>query len=221
MDVPIKALGLFEPFSVEASVSNLPYAKAFTPSPLIEEACPSSSYITYKFRPSEINNSEVKMVWMDGGIRPSHPDIISDTDDIGDNGVLMIGENGLIWCDNYGIKARLYIKGQEGVVETGKISEINAVEFGHQNHWIDAIKDGYGSDKHRSLTSNFDFAGPLTEVVLLGNVAIRSSFIRRSRRSNVFIGKKQLLYNSKEIRITNLDKANQFLTREYREGWEI
>ena len=39
------------------------------------------------------------MVWMDGGIRPSHPDIITDEDDIGENGVLMIGENGLIWSD--------------------------------------------------------------------------------------------------------------------------
>ena len=221
MDVPVKALGLFEPFSVEASISNLPYAKAFTPSPIIEEACPSSSYVTYKFRPSDLNDSEVKMIWMDGGIRPSHPDLITDKDDIGDNGVLMIGENGIIWSDNYGINARLYINGQDGVVEKGEISEINSVEFGHQSYWIDAVKDGYGSDKHRNLTSNFDFAGPLSEVVLLGNVAIRSSLLKRSPRSNVFIGKKQLMYDSNKMMITNLDQANQFLTREYREGWEI
>jgi hypothetical protein len=221
MDVPVKALGLFEPFSIEASISNLPYAKAFTPSPLIEEACPSSSYVTYKFRPSDINDTEVKMIWMDGGIRPSHPDLITDTDNIGDNGVLMIGEDGLIWSDNYGISARLYINGQDGVVEKGKISEINSVEFGHQSYWIEAIKDGYGSDKHKNLTSNFDFAGPLSEVVLLGNVAIRSSLLKRSPRSNVFIGKKQLMYDSKKMIITNLDQANQFLTREYREGWEL
>ena len=102
-----------------------------------------------------------------------------------------------------------------------KISEINSVEFGHQSYWIDAVKDGYGSDKHRNLTSNFDFAGPLSEVVLLGNVAIRSSLLKRSPRSNVFIGKKQLMYDSNKMMITNLDQANQFLTREYREGWEI
>jgi hypothetical protein len=119
------------------------------------------------------------MVWMDGGIRPSHPDIITDEDDIGENGVLMIGENGLIWSDNYGVNARLYIKGQEGVVEKGKVSEINSAEFGHQNHWIDAIKDGYGSDKHRNLTSNFDFAGPLSEVMMNGHRHIRSNYIRR------------------------------------------
>ena len=100
-------------------------------------------------------------------------------------------------------------------------SEINSVEFGHQSYWIDAIKDGYGSDKHKNLTSNFDFAGPLSEVVLLGNVAIRSSLLKRSPRSNVFIGKKQLMYDSKKMIITNLDQANQFLTREYREGWEL
>ena len=62
------------------------------------------------------NDSEVKMVWMDGGIRPSHPDIITDADDIGDNGVLLIGDNGLINASEYGNSAWLYIKGQEGVV---------------------------------------------------------------------------------------------------------
>ena len=177
--------------------------------------------MTYKFRPSKLNDSQVKLVWMDGGLRPSHPDIITDKDDIGENGVLMFGENGLIWCDNYGINARLYIKGQKGAVEIGKISEINAVEFGHQKFWVDAIKEGYGGKKYKNLTSNFDFAGPLSEIVLIGNAAIRSSLLKRSARSNVFIGKKQLLYDNKNMVITNLDKANQFLTRDYRSGWEI
>ena len=133
----------------------------------------------------------------------------------------MFGENGLIWCDNYAINARLYIKGQNGAIEKGEISEINSVEFGHQNYWIDAIKEGYGSEKHMNLTSNFDFAGPLSEIVLLGNVAIRSSLLKRSPRSNVFIGRKRLSYDSTNMVITNLDQANQFLTREYRSGWEI
>ena len=221
MDVPIKALGLFEPFSVEASVANPPYVRMFTPAEINEESCPTSSYVTYKFRASDINDSEVKMIWMDGGFRPSQPDIITDTDDIGENGVLMIGENGLIWCDNYGINARLYVNGYDGAVEKGVISEINSVEFGHQSYWIDAIKDGYGSEKYNNLTSNFDFAGPLSEIVLLGNVAIRSSLLKRSPRSNVYIGKKRLLYDSKNMVITNLDEANQFLTRNYREGWEL
>ena len=161
------------------------------------------------------------MIWMDGGIRPSHPELITDKDDIGDNGVLMMGENGIIWSDNYGINARLYIKGQDGVVEKGKISEINSVEFGHQKYWVDAIRAGYGSEEHKNLTSNFDFAGPLSEIVLLGNAAIRSSLLKRSPRSNVFIGRKQLMYDSKKMEITNLDQANQFLTRNYREGWNL
>jgi len=221
MDVPIKALGIFEPYSIEASVPRVPYVADYTPAPIYEESCPPSSYVTYKFRASELNDSEVKMIWMDGGIRPSHPELISDKDDIGENGVLMMGENGLIWSDNYGINARLYIKGQDGAVEKGKISEINSVEFGHQKYWVDAIRAGYGSEEHKNLTSNFDFAGPLSEIVLLGNAAIRSSLLKRSPRSNVFIGKKQLMYDSKKMEITNLDKANQFLTRNYREGWNL
>ena len=73
----------------------------------------------------------------------------------------------------------------------------------------------------KMLTSNFDFAGPLSEIVLLGNVALRSNYLKRSKRSNVFIGKKQLLYDNKNMIITNLDEANQFLTRDYRTGWEL
>ena len=147
--------------------------------------------------------------------------MMTDTDDIGENGGLMFGENGLIFCDNYGVKAKLYIKGQNGPVEKGKITGINSVEFGHQNYWIDAIKDGFGSEKHMNLTSNFDFAGPLSEIVLLGNVAIRSSLLKRSPRSSVLIGRKRLSYDNKNMIITNLDEANQFLTRNYRSGWEV
>ena len=95
------------------------------------------------------------------------------------------------------------------------------LEFGHQNYWIDAIKDGFGSEKHMNLTSNFDFAGPLSEIVLLGNVAIRSSLLKRSPRSSVLIGRKRLSYDNKNMIITNLDEANQFLTRNYRSGWEV
>jgi predicted dehydrogenase len=221
MDAPIKALGLFEPYSVEASIANPIYISAFTPSEVVEEACPTSSNVTYKFRASGLNNCEVEMTWMDGGFRPSQPDLTTDSDYLGDSGCLMIGENGLIWCGDYGINARLYINGQNGAVETGKISAIDSVEFGHQSHWIDAIKDGYGSEKHKMLTSNFDFAGPLSEIVLLGNVAIRSSLLKRSKRSNVFIGRKKLDYDNKKMQITNLDQANQFLTRDYREGWNL
>ena len=93
--------------------------------------------------------------------------------------------------------------------------------FGHQKYWVDAIRAGYGSKEHKNLTSNFDLAGPLSEIVLLGNAAIRSSLLKRSPRSNVFIGKKKLMYDSNKMQITNLNQANQFLTRDYREGWNL
>ncbi len=131
----------------------------------------------------------------------------------------MIGEKGVITASEYGNRARLYIDGKE--VTKGKIKDIQGAEFGHQSSWIDAIKAGFNSKEQKSLASSFDFAGPLSEIVLLGNVAIRSALLRRSPRSNVFIGKKQLLYDNKEMKITNFDNANQFLTRKYREGWEI
>ncbi|MFL2632289.1 MAG: gfo/Idh/MocA family oxidoreductase, partial [Candidatus Marivariicella sp.] len=73
-----------------------------------------------------------------------------------------------------------------------------------------------------SLTSSFDYAGPLTETVLMGNIAIRSYLLRKriNKRWDYF-GRKKLLWDGINMKITNLDEANQFTTRGYREGWEI
>jgi hypothetical protein len=64
-------------------------------------------------------------------------------------------------------------------------------------------------------------AGPLTETVLMGNLATRSFNLRRSRTGGGFAypGRKQLLWDGKNMRITNFDEANQFVKREYRKGW--
>ena len=113
----------------------------------------------------------------------------------------------------------MYIDGE--VVETGNFDGIPSNSFNHYTSWVEAMVDGYGSDKHKNLNSGFDVAGPISEVVLLGNVAVRSGLLKRSPRSNVFIGRKRLDYDSKNMVITNFDQANQFLTREYRKGWEL
>jgi hypothetical protein len=96
-------------------------------------------------------------------------------------------------------------------------------EYGHQRKWVDACKAGFGSTEHKGLTSSFDYAGPMTETVLMGNLAIRSFMLRKpnSKGQQEFFGRRKLLWDGENMRITNLEEANQFVGRTYRAGFEV
>ena len=132
----------------------------------------------------------------------------------------MIGEHGIISTGVYGHYPQLFRKGQETLTfEQPKSKE---PEFGHQRQWIDAIKAGFNSDEHKALTSSFDYSGPLTETVLMGNIAIRSYLLRKgSGRNMEYYGRKKLMWDGTNMKITNLKDANQFIGRNYRKGWEL
>ena len=97
-------------------------------------------------------------------------------------------------------------------------------ENGHQAKWAEACKAGFGSTLHKGLTSSFDFAGPLTEAILMGNLAIRSYNLRKpgaNGRGFVYPGRKKLLWDGTNMKVSNFDDANQFVSRKYRQGWEV
>ena len=116
------------------------------------------------------------MTWSDGGIRPPHPEIIPANSDIGGkdsaNGVLIIGEKGIISTninDSSPLMPKLYLN--DGTTDFGPETEKMAEpEYGHQRKWVDACKAGFNSKEHLALTSSFDYAGPMTETVLMGNL---------------------------------------------------
>ncbi len=218
IDIPFKALGLKYPTDVECSVGSV-YEKMWTAN-YYPEGCPPSSSVSLHFDPTEINDIPMQMTWSDGGIKPFHPDLLPADVPIAPNGVLMIGEKGVISCDAYGEDAKLYVK-NEAVVESEK-TIVNEPEFGHQRQWVDACKAGFNSPEHKALTSSFDYSGPLTETVLMGNIAIRSYLLRSgSGREMEFIGRKKLLWDGEAMKIKNLEEANQFVGRAYRKGWEL
>ena len=83
-------------------------------------------------------------------------------------------------------------------------------------------KAGCDSDEHRALTSSFDYSGPLTETVLMGNIAIRAYLLRHLVEERyTYFGQRKLLWDGDNMTITNLEEANQFVGRTYREGWEL
>jgi len=75
------------------------------------------------------------------------------------------------------------------------------VKGSHEQNWIDACKGG------KSACSNFDYAGPMTEVVLLGNLALRTEGL--------------LMWDGPNMRVTNSDATNQYVQRECRQGWTL
>ena len=233
LDAPFKTLGLGYPTDVECSVGTV-FEKAWNHN-YVPEGCPSSSIVTLNFNKTEKNKSDVKLVWMDGGLRPSHPQVIPADEDLGEkysrSGVLMIGDKGVISFGTYGMNPKLYRKGEKTLFFN--TDEFQSLDHIHHKTWLDACKQGYESKAHKNLTSSFDYAGPFTEAVLMGNLAIRSymligtkspqfseSSVHVSEHSN-YIGRKKLLWDGKSMKITNFNLANKFVSRKPRTGWEL
>jgi len=227
IDIPFRTLGLKYPTDAECSVGSV-YTQMWN-ADYHPEGCPPSSFITLHFDATDKSKSPIEMTWSDGGIRPSHPDIIPADHDIGgknsSNGVLMIGDKGIISTninDSSPIMPKLYLN--DGTTEFGpEVEDNKEPEYGHQRKWVDACKAGFNSPEHLGLTSSFDYAGPMTETVLMGNLAIRSFMLQRedSEGKMEFFARKKLLWDGENMRITNQEEANQFVGRTYREGWQV
>ena len=233
LDAPYKTLGLHYPTDVECSVGQV-FEQAWSQN-FVPKGCPASSIVTINFNKTEKNDSKIQLVWMDGGLRPSHPEAIPADDFLGEvnstNGVLMIGEKGVISCGVYGLEPKLYRKGKETIVF--KTPDRSNLDYNHHMEWINGIKAGYGSDEYKKITAPFEYAGPFTETVLMGNLAIRSYMSMGNKKPEYFdnkyhtseyskfVGRKKLLWDGENMKITNFDEANEFVGRFRRPGWEL
>lgn len=210
IDPAFKALKLGYPESVEASIA-IPRGpdrgKLVFP-----ESCPVSSTIHFDF-PARGGLPPVTLHWYDGGLMPRRPAELKDDEQMGDNGggVLFVGSEGKIMCGTYARNPTL--------LPTSLMNDfkeppqtIPRVQVNHQRSWIEGIKGG------ASPSSSFDYAGPLTEMVLMGNLALRSLTIEEDGRST---GYKRLKWDGRNMQITNYAPANQFVRREYRKGWSL
>jgi predicted dehydrogenase len=216
-------LGLGYPVAAECSVATKyiqNWQKGYFP-----ESGPIASHIILTFqRP---NGKELKLHWMDGGIQPERPAELGPNEEMGDggNGAIFLGSKGNMMCGTYGINPQLLptSRTKETVVPQ-TIARVLGGDEGHYAAWVEAAIAGYGSDKAKNLSSHFDIAGPLTESVLMGNLAIRSYDIKKKAKNGEFDypGRNiKLLWDGPNMKITNFEDANQFVKRTYRDGWSL
>lgn len=165
-----------------------------------QETYPSASMITYQF-PARENMPPVKLTWYDGGLMPTWPAEVDNTKIPAEGGSMFIGENGIIVCSTYGGDVQMFP--EERFLEYKDLpATLPRIKTSHEMNWVDACKGG------EKPCSNFDYSGPLTEMVLMGNLAIR-------------VPGKRLLWDGDNMKVTNDEAANRFIQREYRKGWTL
>ena len=172
--------------------------------------------------PARDQQPAVDFSWSDGGILPPRPDALGADAVMGDQdgGMLLIGTEGTLMAGMWGKNPTLLPASGKKATELPpvKIAAVEGGPDGHQAQWVRACKEGYGAE----TSSPFSVAGPLTETVIMGNLAVRSYNYREPKaegKGYVFPGRKQLRWDGANMRITNFDPANAYVTRDYRTGW--
>jgi predicted dehydrogenase len=216
-------LELGYPVSAECSVATRyieNWNKGYFP-----DSGPTASHITLMFK-GKNGKPDLELHWMDGGIQPTRPVELGPLEKMGDggNGVLFLGTKGKMMCGTYGIEPQLLPTSKSKTTQVPQtVNRVPGGDEGHYAAWVEAAMAGYGSDKAKNLSSQFDIAGPLTESVLMGNLTIRSNDIQKKTGKDIdYPGQHiTLLWDGPNMKITNFDDANQFVKRTYREGWSL
>ena len=205
MDAPFWALKLGEAssFSVEADSTGVN-----------SETYPRASTVRYTF-PARGDMPPVTVTWHDGGRLPERPPEMPETRGLGGNGTMFVGKKGKLLCgavasvndpdDDVPLLlprslAGSYRRAPKKLPRIEGPWEHNWVG-NHEHDWVDCCREG------KEACSSFDYAGPLTEMVLLGNVALLSG--------------SRLDWDRDEMKVTNEPGANSLLRREYRQGWTL
>ena len=219
-----------------------PYAFEGTSSQVNTESAPISEMVTYYFnkRPSKgkINMPKVKFTWYDGGHKPERPKGMKPGKNLGDwgGGAIFHGTKGTLVCGTYAKDP--FIIGREDN-PPAVTNELRRVETSHEMDWIRACKENKNS--RVEATSNFSYSGPLNEVVVMGNLAIRLQDLKRrldwdaenmritnisdsDEISVVTTDKFDIIdgdpkWNTKYAKINAKQAASEYVKRAYRNGW--
>lgn len=221
VEPPFRILELDTPTSVECSVGSV-YVDEFKRG-YFPESCPPSSHVIMTFDKTKKTKGNLQMHWMDGGIKPERPEEMLPNESFGDNGTLFIGTRGKMICDTYGANPRLLPLTKNASDRTRpKALRVPGDVAGHYTQWAEAAIAGYGK---MELSSPFEIAGPLTETLLIANLAIRGIDVQRPKADGKgfsYPGRDiKMLWDKQNMKVTNFDEVNQFVKREYRKGWSL
>ncbi|NHA03822.1 Gfo/Idh/MocA family oxidoreductase [Mucilaginibacter sp. HC2] len=212
VEAPFRVLGLQYVKDVQASVGSV-YVDEFKQGHF-PESCPPSSHITLTFPKTEKTKGDVTMHWMDGGITPERPVELGANEKFGGeegNGTLFIGTKGKMYASTYSDAATLLPKSLTASANAPqKWKRVPGGAEGHYAQWVEGCIAGYGKTE---LSSSFDKAGPLTEALLMANLAVRGHDLRG--------GDIKLLWDNKAMKVTNFDAVNQYIQRDYPDGFKL
>jgi predicted dehydrogenase len=195
LDPVFRALKLGYPTTVEACSSNMD-----EPAAVKEETAPKSSIVRFHF-PAREQMPALTLTWYDGGLMPERPVELAEGRKFGEaDDNLFVGEKGKMLGYRLIPEARMK--------EYGKPPQRIERSPGHHKEWLIACKGG------PAARSNFDWAGPLTEVVLMGNIALRME-------KQLYEKGLKLHCDGPNMKITNLPEANRYIRDEYRDGWTL
>ncbi len=202
MDASFTALKLGYPTSVEACVS-MEVGDKMWEFIKDDESFPAASIIRFEF-PARGDMPPVKFNWYDGGMLPPRPKDLEPGRELklqDNGGTIFVGEKASLICGTYSDSPRIIPESKMQAYQRPP-KTLPRVNGTHEQNWIDACKGGVPA------CSNFDYSGPLTETVVMGNLAIR------------FPGQK-LEWDGPNMRVTNLEAANELVMPPYREGWSL
>jgi predicted dehydrogenase len=176
----------------------LPTSVETVSTPFNSACYPHATQTFYEF-PARGPLPPVKLTWYDGGLMPDKPEELGDEDLNKGGGALLVGSKGKLLHDTYGLNPRLLPKSLQDSYgkPPQKLPRIENEE--HEMNWVNAAKG------KTEASCPFEYAAKLTEVMLLGVVALRAG--------------KKLSYDGANMRVTNVAAANDYLKRDYRQGW--
>jgi hypothetical protein len=163
------------------------------------ETGPHGAIVYYQF-PARGRRPAVRLTWYEGGLMPPQPEGF-DTDlyETAHSGVLFAGDEGAILHRHHA--PRPILLPEKKFKDYPDPPRTIARSKGHYVEWLDACKGG------KPAMSNFDYAGPLTEMVLLGNLSMRTG--------------QKLSWDSTNLRSPDVPEANQYVHIPYRTGWQL
>jgi predicted dehydrogenase len=203
LDPVFSALKLKYPTSVEASCSTYVALGKMWDKEENTESFPRASVVHYNFGARE-GMPPVKLHWYDGGMMPQRPEEFETRRNFPENASLFVGEKGLLLSRTYGDSPRIVpeSKMREYKRPPKILERIEGGADAHEQNWIRACKGG------KPAGSNFDYSGPMTESVVMGNLAIHYPH-------------RKLEWDGEKMEVTNFAEANQLVNPPYRQGWSL